>query len=581
MTPFFIGSINTAGPWFHATGEGVTACALDEATGGISRVAVFSEIQNAIWMEKAGGRIFVATERFLDGGEVSVYSMKQENPDRKGGDEKPARQDIQLHPLPYGRGSLGFQKTPGGALCHLAVSPDGKMLYAVSYLGGVSVHAICASGELAPAHQIVTYKGCGENKERQEKSHPHQATVSPDGKSLFVCDLGSDKIWVHPIDQGNPDRQGGDEKIDQGNPDRQEGDEKTRKCWLLTFRTYGTWLPGDERTYVDRVWNKPGTERIPAMPNLKAYAETVLKTDSIHITHAQRRVVRDTVKEVCTHRGWKLLACNVRSNHVHVVLWTENPEKAMNDFKSYATRRLKEAGLPVGEKTWVRHGSTRHLHTQESRAGAVNYVLERQGDDAVAKASWEDAKLAALIVEQAEQEVGGSVAYPLPDGRGSLGSPQAIIMPPGSGPRHLVFHPRLPRFYLLGELDAKVRVFEGHGSDWREVSVCDTLASGVSGAGSGIRLHPSGKALFVANRGSDTVTVFSLSTSGELTKTACFSVQGKTPRDIVVSPSGHWLLCVNQDSHAVVPFELDPATGIPTGRSGPAFACGSPFCVLF
>lgn len=38
MTNLLIGSINTQGPWFHASGEGVTACALDEATGRISRI---------------------------------------------------------------------------------------------------------------------------------------------------------------------------------------------------------------------------------------------------------------------------------------------------------------------------------------------------------------------------------------------------------------------------------------------------------------------------------------------------------------------------------------------------------------
>jgi 6-phosphogluconolactonase len=45
--------------------------------------------------------------------------------------------------------------------------------------------------------QLIEYHGSGPNKERQESAHAHQAMTSPDGKWLYVCDLGSDKIWRH------------------------------------------------------------------------------------------------------------------------------------------------------------------------------------------------------------------------------------------------------------------------------------------------------------------------------------------------------------------------------------------------
>ena len=177
MTSLLIGSINTPGPWFHATGEGVTRCDLDEATGAISRARSFPEFENAIWMTRVGQFTFVATERFLEGGEVSAFdpTMARTGP---------------------------MQKAPGGAICHLALSPDGKTLYTVSYLGGVTAHAVDERGVISPAHQEINYTGSGADKERQEKPHPHQAVVSPDGKHLFVCDLGCDKVWVHRIEGG-------------------------------------------------------------------------------------------------------------------------------------------------------------------------------------------------------------------------------------------------------------------------------------------------------------------------------------------------------------------------------------------
>ena len=54
-----------------------------------------------------------------------------------------------------------------------------------------------------------------------------------------------------------------------------------------------------------------------------------------------RAVVLEAIKEVCTHRRWILLAAHVRTNHVHMILEADaRPEKAMNDFKSYASRSL-------------------------------------------------------------------------------------------------------------------------------------------------------------------------------------------------------------------------------------------------
>ena len=52
-----------------------------------------------------------------------------------------------------------------------------------------------------------------------------------------------------------------------------------------------------------------------------------------------RTVVLEALREVCSHRGWNLLAAHVRSNHVHIIVEAEIlPEKVMSDFKAYASR---------------------------------------------------------------------------------------------------------------------------------------------------------------------------------------------------------------------------------------------------
>jgi len=101
----------------------------------------------------------------------------------------------------------------------------------------------------------------------------------------------------------------------------------------------------------------------------------------VELTRDQRDVVAETIVEVCTHRRWLLHVQNVRTNHVHVIVSAVDvsPEKIMNDFKSYATRRLREAGLIGSDaKVWSRHGSTPHLYDESALLSAIHYVSNLQ-----------------------------------------------------------------------------------------------------------------------------------------------------------------------------------------------------------
>jgi REP element-mobilizing transposase RayT len=92
--------------------------------------------------------------------------------------------------------------------------------------------------------------------------------------------------------------------------------------------------------------------------------------------------VLETLKEVCRHRGWNLLAAHVRSSHVHVLVEAETPpEKVMNEYKAYASRALNRlGGEKGGQKRWARHGSTRWLWNDQDVRDVIHYVVEEQGE---------------------------------------------------------------------------------------------------------------------------------------------------------------------------------------------------------
>jgi REP element-mobilizing transposase RayT len=86
-----------------------------------------------------------------------------------------------------------------------------------------------------------------------------------------------------------------------------------------------------------------------------------------NLDQIRRDAVLEAIQEVCRQRGWSLLAVHVRSNHVHAVVQAEvPPERVMNDFKAYASRRLNRMRLDQPDrKRWARHGSTRFLWKPE------------------------------------------------------------------------------------------------------------------------------------------------------------------------------------------------------------------------
>jgi 6-phosphogluconolactonase len=155
---------------------------------------------------------------------------------------------------------------------------------------------------------------------------------------------------------------------------------------------------------------------------------------------------------------------------------------------------------------------------------------------------------------------------------------------PGSGPRHLAFHPHLPCLYVAGELDSTVTVLpwdRGGGALGAPVQRVSTLPAGWEGRSTAahVQVHPSGTFLYASNRGHDSIAVFRIERDGRLAPAGHAATGGPTPRHFALSPDGTILLAGNQDGGAVVSFRVAAGGGLePTGQR---LELPKPVCILF
>ncbi len=162
--------------------------------------------------------------------------------------------------------------------------------------------------------------------------------------------------------------------------------------WLLTWRTYGTWLPGDERGFVGAVvmatgqreiHNAPGTPQEQPVAELEEYARSIMRAKPVLLesTHAAELFLQ--FRETALVRNWELLAIAILVNHIHMVVRVpDDPEGAtlLRDFKSYASRRLNRAyGVPPNGSWWSESGSRRVLREESSIVTAIEYVRNQAG----------------------------------------------------------------------------------------------------------------------------------------------------------------------------------------------------------
>ena len=153
------------------------------------------------------------------------------------------------------------------------------------------------------------------------------------------------------------------------------------------------------------------------------------------------------------------------------------------------------------------------------------------------------------------------LAYPIDPITLSIGEGEiAFRAPPGSGPRHLVFHPVLPLGLLASELASTLTVLQIAGSCLSPTQTISTLPGDFAGHSicGHLSLNAAGDRAYVTNRGHDSVSVFGWDGAGVLTPLQYVASGGASPRAFVLLEAERQMLLANEQDGTVMPFALQP-----------------------
>lgn len=156
------------------------------------------------------------------------------------------------------------------------------------------------------------------------------------------------------------------------------------------------------------------------------------------------------------------------------------------------------------------------------------------------------------------------LTYRLNDGK--LEITQVYTTSPGSGPRHITFHPNKKFAYVMTELSSEVLVLhydKNDGSFTKQQSI-STIPEDFeeTNDGSAIHISSDGQYVYAGNRGHNSIAVFKVNQdTGQLTFIEWTSTEGNWPRDFVLNPSEEFLVATNQKSNTMTLFNRDQTTG--------------------
>ena len=167
------------GTYTDTDSKGIYSFAFDQETGDSSPLAV-TEIANPSFLTVTpdNRRVYVVSEQQKEAS-VSAFGY---NP---------------------AKGTLRFKNskpTEGKDPCHVTFT--GKEVTVTNYSSGsLTVFPLKRNGRLKEGTLLEFFEN-GPDKSRQSGSHIHSSQVSPDGKYLFVIDLGGDYIYRYPVSGG-------------------------------------------------------------------------------------------------------------------------------------------------------------------------------------------------------------------------------------------------------------------------------------------------------------------------------------------------------------------------------------------
>lgn len=177
MQMFAIGSYTTRqGHAPDAGGKGLSILGMDDSEK-LREISVRNDLENPAYLtwDKARRLLYTASETGSSPGRVDLFSLNGEG----------------------GLKHLSGTEGNNGDACHIGLSSRSGGLYTAAY-GAGQVSSFRLDGDGRPRLTgSINYEGNGPNKDRQESPHAHQIVASPYTDQLYVCDLGTDSIWLH------------------------------------------------------------------------------------------------------------------------------------------------------------------------------------------------------------------------------------------------------------------------------------------------------------------------------------------------------------------------------------------------
>jgi 6-phosphogluconolactonase len=162
--------------------------------------------------------------------------------------------------------------------------------------------------------------------------------------------------------------------------------------------------------------------------------------------------------------------------------------------------------------------------------------------------------------------------------------PPFAATPKGGGPRHFAFHPSGKYAFVCNEMLSSVTSFRYDAAQGKltEIETLSTLPQATPGNSTAeVQVHPSGKFVYVSNRGHNSIAIFQFDAEAGKLKSAGNQGEGiAIPRNFGIDPSGKWMVVCNQASDSVISFAIDSDNGS-LSPTGSRIEVGMPVCVKF
>jgi hypothetical protein len=163
------------------------------------------------------------------------------------------------------------------------------------------------------------------------------------------------------------------------------------KWWLVSWTTYGTWLPGDERGYC--TWRKrtyvPPPKRYATL-NEATYradehvvvrdAAAAICGDPVRFSAREKRIAFEAMISEIDQVEVAPAIISVGSWHVHWLCYfgTLKIRKVVGRVKAAATRALNAAQFE-GKRPWTKGCNMRSKATRDACRSAYKYILRHRG----------------------------------------------------------------------------------------------------------------------------------------------------------------------------------------------------------